>query len=171
MRKKALAPPTKPETVTIDTTEPARMQDIGGTNNDCWNAPLLSRLVSAVPGGLDPDQRPDIIQALAHGQRALTPADPVEAMIAAQMIAANTAALDLYRRAWIPEQPFEVRTKYLALADKAARTMATLAEALDRHRGRGQQQITVKHVTVNADQALVADQFVTAGRDGDDNRT
>jgi hypothetical protein len=85
-------------------------------------------------------------------------------MLSAQMIAANTAALDMYRRAWIDEQSFDVRTKHLALADKAARTVAVLAEALDRHHGRGQQQITVKHVTVNADQAVVADQVVTKGR-------
>src|SRR5215216_4863481 len=76
------------------------------------------------------------------------------------MIAANAAALDLYRRAWIPEQSFEVSTRYLALAEKAARTLARLSEALDRHRGKGQQQITVKHVTVNADQAVVADTVV-----------
>src|SRR5215216_1891639 len=76
------------------------------------------------------------------------------------MIAANAAALDLYRRAWIPEQSFEVSTRYLALAEKAARTLARLSEALDRHRGKGQQQITVKHVTVNADQAVVTDTVV-----------
>src|SRR3954449_3770320 len=74
-----------------------------------------------------------------------------------QEVRSRPAALDLYRRAWIPEQSFEVSTKYLALADKAARTVATLSEALDRHRGRGQQQITVKHVSVHADQAVVAD--------------
>jgi hypothetical protein len=38
-----------------------------------------------------------------------------------------------------------------------------LTEQLDQHRGRGQQQITVKHVTVNADQAVVTDQIVTGG--------
>ncbi len=59
-----------------------------------------------------------------------------------------------------PSQHFEASTKYLALADKAARTLATLIERLDQHRGRGQQQIIVKHVTVNADQAVVADQVV-----------
>ena len=37
--------------------------------------------------------------------------DPVEGMLSAQMIAANAAALDLYRRAWIPEQSF---ARYLA---------------------------------------------------------
>jgi hypothetical protein len=36
-----------------------------------------------------------------------------------------------------------------------------LTERLDQHRGRGQQQITVKHVTVNADQAVVTDSVVT----------
>jgi hypothetical protein len=38
-------------------------------------------------------------------------------------------------------------------------------ERLDHHRGRGQQQITVKHVTVNADQALVAEQVLTGKPD------
>jgi hypothetical protein len=40
-----------------------------------------------------------------------------------------------------------------------------LTERLDHHRGRGQQQITVKHVTTNnvtADQAIIAES-VTAG--------
>ena len=45
--------------------------------------------------------------------------------------------------------------------DKATRTVAMLTERLDQHRGRGQQQIIVKHVTVNADQAVVTDTVVT----------
>jgi hypothetical protein len=51
----------------------------------------------------------------------------------------------------------------MALADMASRTVALLSERLDQHRNRGQQQIVVKHVTVNADQAVVADQVVTTG--------
>jgi hypothetical protein len=41
-----------------------------------------------------------------------------------------------------------------------------LTERLDQHRGRGQQQITVKHVTTNnvtADQAIIADSVTTGG--------
>jgi hypothetical protein len=56
---------------------------------------------------------------------------------------------------------FVAGTRYLQLADKAQRTVVLLTERLDHHRGRGQQQITVKHVTVNADQAIVGN--VTAG--------
>ena len=55
-------------------------------------------------------------------------------------------------------------SKYLQLADKAARTVVLLTERLDHHRGRGQQQITVKHVTTNnvtADQAIIADSVTT----------
>jgi hypothetical protein len=71
----------------------------------------------------------------------------------------------LYRRAWKPDLSFEVRAKYLGLADKAARTVAILSDALYRRQGGGQQQIVVKHISVTADQAIVADKIVT-GRDG-----
>jgi len=42
-----------------------------------------------------------------------------------------------------------------------------LTERLDQHRNRGQQQIVVKHITVNADQAVVTDTVVTDGSAGD----
>jgi hypothetical protein len=61
---------------------------------------------------------------------------------------------------------FRGANEYLALADKAARTVALLTERLDHHRGRGQQQITVKHVTTNnvtADQAIITDSVTTGG--------
>jgi hypothetical protein len=60
----------------------------------------------------------------------------------------------------------EGRTKYLQLADKAARTVVLLTERLDHYRGKGQQQITVKHVTTNnvtADQTIIADSVTTGG--------
>jgi hypothetical protein len=41
-----------------------------------------------------------------------------------------------------------------------------LTERLDHHRGKGQQQITVKHVTttnVTADQAIIAESVTTGG--------
>src|SRR5437588_615546 len=84
-------------------------------------------------------------------------------MLISQIVTANEAALEFYRRGWTNTRAgyFDAGTKYLQLADKASRTVALLTERLDQHRGRGQQQITVKHVTVNADQAVVTDQIVT----------
>ena len=93
----------------------------------------------------------------------MKPADPIEGMLLSQLVVANEAALSMYQRAWAcsPDDYFEAHTKYLQLADKATRTVALLTERLDQHRGRGQQQIVVKHVTVNADQAVVTDTVVT----------
>jgi hypothetical protein len=67
-----------------------------------------------------------------------------------------------HKHAWAcpSDHYFEAHTKYLQLADKASRTVAMLTERLDQHRGRGHQQIVVKHVTVNADQAMVAESIV-----------
>jgi hypothetical protein len=90
------------------------------------------------------------------------PADPIEGMLIAQMIVANEAALGLYRRAWLNSgEYFEAGTRYMALADKASRTVALISDRIDQHRTRGKQQIIVKHVTVHADQAVVTDQVVT----------
>jgi hypothetical protein len=97
----------------------------------------------------------------------MAPADPIEGVLISQIAIANEAALSMYRRAWAcpPDHYFEAHTKYLQLADNASRTVAVLTERLDHHRGRGPQQIVVKHVTVNADQAVVADSVTTAKTD------
>ncbi len=96
----------------------------------------------------------------------IAPADPIEGILIGQLLAIREAALEMYRRAWSqPPEYFDARVKYLALADKAVRTVAAVTERLDHHRGRGQQQITVKHVTTNnvtADQAIIANS-ITAG--------
>jgi len=94
-------------------------------------------------------------------------ADPVEGILIAQLMAANEASLAMYSKGWAqPPEYFQARTKYLQLADKAARTVMMLTERLDHHRGRGQQQITVKHVTTNnvtADQAIITGSVATGG--------
>ena len=115
----------------------------------------------------DEDSATQATLAVYSGMIDLKPADSVEGILISQLMVANQASLSMYRRAWgLPPEHFEARMKYLALADKAARTVSMLTERLDHHRGRGQQQIIVKHVTVNADQAVVADQIVSGkGKD------
>jgi hypothetical protein len=61
------------------------------------------------------------------------------------------------------EQTFEGRKENLSQANKLSRTHATLLEALNRHRGKGQQKVTVEHVHVhNGGQAIVGN--VEGGR-------
>jgi hypothetical protein len=77
-------------------------------------------------------------------------------MLAAQMLAAHDAAMECYRRAMIGEQSFEGRRENLNQANKLTRTHTTLVEALNRHRGKGQQIVRVERVTVHeGGQAIV----------------
>ena len=48
------------------------------------------------------------------------------------------------------EQPFEGYRENLNQANKLSRTYADLLEALNRHRGKGQQKVTVEHVHVHS---------------------
>jgi hypothetical protein len=69
----------------------------------------------------------------------------------------------------IAEQTFEGRRESLSQANKLSRTYAVLLEALNRHRGKGQQKVTVEHVHVHqGGQAIVG--AVTPGG-GNDNRS
>jgi hypothetical protein len=119
-------------------------------------------MAGALPAFHSPDFA-EAARACLQGLKSVKPNDPIEGMLAAQIIAAHEAAMHLRQLAWHPDQSFVVQTRYLELAEKAARTMAMLTERLDQHRSRGQQQITVRHVAVNAAQAVVADTVTTGG--------
>jgi hypothetical protein len=137
---------------------------LGGGDRDQWNQRLVGLVAKALPVNQENIEAvSEVGSAVMAGVADMSPTDPIEGMLIVQMAVANEAALSLYRRAWAcnPADYFEAHTKYLYLADKASRTVALLSERLDHHRGRGQQHITVKHVTVNADQAVVADQIVS----------
>ena len=84
-------------------------------------------------------------------------------MIAAQLVAAHNVGMECYRRAMIQGQSFERRREYLNQANKLSRTYTTLLEALNRHRGKGQQKVTVEHVHVHAGGQAVVGMVETPG--------
>ena len=93
------------------------------------------------------------------------PKDELEGMIAAQLIAAQR-----YRRAMLGEQTFEGRRENLSQANKLSRTYAVLLDALNRHRGKGQQKVTVEHVHVHAGGQAVVGMVETPGEEIDRNQ-
>jgi hypothetical protein len=84
-------------------------------------------------------------------------------MIAAQLLAAHNAAMECYRRAMIGEQTFEGRRENLSQANKLSRTYAVLLDALNGHRGKGQQKVTVEHVHVHSGGQAVVGMIETPG--------
>jgi hypothetical protein len=146
-----------------------RLKQIGGSRSDHWNNILANQTVEALwLKHSDPETRDKQYDATVAALVGIGPKDELEGMIAAQLIAAHNAALECYRRAMLTEQSFEGRRENLSLANKLSRTYATLLEALDRHRGKGQQKVTVEHVHVyQGGQAVVG---VVAPRGGDRQR-
>ena len=86
----------------------------------------------------------------------LEPADGAEGMLAMQMVGTHDAALECLQRAAIPDKYDEGRDRALRQADKLLTLYMQQLTMLDKRRGKGQQRVTVEHVTVaSGGQAIV----------------
>jgi hypothetical protein len=143
------------------------LKDIGGSRSDDWNNILASQTVEALwVKHSSPEIRDKQLSATGAALAGIGPKDELEGMMAAQLIAAHNAAMECYRRAMTDEQTFEGRRENLTQANKLSRTFATLLEALNRHRGKGQQKMVVEHVHVHSGgQAVVGVVEPSGGRD------
>lgn len=154
--------------VTIEPPEPGkgRLKQLGGSASDDWNDILINQAIQTMWIAHSTDEElPVQCRAVASALAGIAPRDELEAMAAAQMIAAHNSAMECYRRAMIPDQTIDGRKTNLDQANKLSRTWAALLEALNKHRGKGQQKVTVEHVHVHAGgQAVVgAVESPTAG--------
>jgi hypothetical protein len=155
----------KPEVHVHDPSKfTGKLKAIGGSMSDDWNNILANQAVQTVwLKNSTADEARRQRHAVIDGLVGIRPRDDLEGMMAAQLIAAHNAAMECYRRAMIGEQSFEGRRENLAQANKLSRTYATLLEALNRHRGKGQQKVTVEHVHVHAGGQAVVGTLQTPG--------
>lgn len=127
--------------------------DFGQANNIRVNQALRCLWL---PEGMDEKDRHEAHVAAAQTLAGINPKDDIEGMLAAQMVATNSAIMECYRRSMINGQTFEGRNQNLAFANKLSRAFAQQVEALQRYRGKGQQKMIVEHVHVHAGgQAIV----------------
>jgi hypothetical protein len=162
----------QPETPDLDAVakEWSRRKELSGSASGHFTLALANQVWRSL---FHPEGTPEWIVEL--GQRAalgalkgIAPRDPLEGMLAAQMVATHETAMDCFRRAQLPNQTFEGRRMNLEFANKLVRSYATLVETLDKHRGKGQQVVRVEHVTVNAGgQAIVGAVSHERGGGGD----
>jgi hypothetical protein len=109
------------------------------------------------PRGCDDETRLAIRTRARDFYVSLKPTDGLEGMLALQMVATHNAILDCLANAVLVDLSYaEVEMNY-----KNAQKLMTLymsqVAALDKHRGRGQQTITVEHVNVaDGGQATIA---------------
>jgi hypothetical protein len=134
-----------------------KLKAIGGSMSDDWNNILANQTIQTLwlknsSAEETTKQRHAAVDVLIG----TSPRDEFEGMIAAQLMACHCASMECYRRAMIGEQTFEGRRENLNQANKLSRTYGALLEALNRHRGKGTQKVTVEHVHVHeGGQAIV----------------
>ena len=140
------------------------LKAIGGSHSDCLNTMLANQTMQALwLEQSDASQRDKQRGAALAALAGIGPRDELEGMMAAQLIAAHNAAMECYRRAMIGEQTFEGRRENLNQANKLSRTWAMLLDALNKHRGKGHQKVTVEHVHVHAGGQAVVGNVVRPG--------
>jgi hypothetical protein len=125
------------------------------------NAPYTGHMLQLVANSLgiaDPADAGDVAVAMVH---AIGPRDPVEAILASQMVAAHDAAMEMIRRARISEQPSDIIDSCITRATRLMRTVTAQVVALKDYRSKGQQTVTVQHVDVReGGQAIVGHDVV-----------
>jgi hypothetical protein len=157
---------TKRNTVTMTPLEhqTAEYGVLGGSRSDDFNRTVADQALSALwmPEAFGDDAKLTKRQAALATLQGIKPRDEVEGMLAAQMVACHSAAMECYRRAMIPDQPHVGRESNLRFADKLSKTYAQQMEALKRHRQKADQTVRVERVIVSdGGQAIVGN--VTKG--------
>jgi hypothetical protein len=124
-----------------------------GTSDISFLSGLTEQVINAASKGTDPDQEAsNFIMSVVKG---IEPQDQIEAMLATQMASVHTATMAFAGKLSRVDNIMQQDSAEKAF-NKLARTFTMQVEALNRHRGKGQQKVTVEHVNVHeGGQAIV----------------
>jgi hypothetical protein len=121
-----------------------------------------------MPREFDEETRKERALAALELLKGMKPQDTMEGMLSVQMVATHEAAMDCLRRAMITSQTFDGREQNLRHAAKLLGIYERQLAALDKRRGRGQQNVTVKYVHVGeGGKAIVGNVSHTVSRDAE----
>ncbi len=135
-----------------------QLERVTGTENKKLQSYLFAQMIQSLwrPSGMDEEQKQDRMFAAIAALQGIKPRDEIEGMLGVQMVATHSAAMECLRRAMLEEQTLEGRDQNLKHATKLLTLYARQMETLDKHRGKGQQKMTIEYVNVEAGgQAIV----------------
>ena len=140
---------------------PEVLAEATGTDRPHLQQLLMDQVYDAlwIPEGLAEEKKVARIEAALSLLQGIKPADEIESMLAVQMVATHHAAMDCLGRAMIEGQPILGRDLNLKHAGKLLSIYSRQIEVLDKHRGKGQQKVTVEYVHVAAGGRAMVGQF------------
>jgi|LWDU01.1.fsa_nt_gi hypothetical protein len=115
---------------------------------------LLSQIIN--PICYSPSPTKQFIEGSIAMYRGIEPNDPLECMLASQMVAVHSTAMECMRKSMHKSQTPQGKDTNINQATKLMRTFTAQVETLKRYRTGGKQTIQVQHVNVNeGGQAIV----------------
>jgi hypothetical protein len=103
---------------------------LGGSLDDVFNAILVNQVANTLwLGHSDENGRKQQVIAIATAMIGANPADELEGMLVAQLVAAHSGTMECYRRAMLPNQTLDGRDSNLKHAAKLSRVCADLVLA------------------------------------------
>ncbi len=138
--------------------EPSDAIEATGTNDPELAQRLLNQIYETLwmPAESSEEERFRRVRAAIAALRGIKPQDEIEGMLATQMVATHSAAMECFRLSMIQGQTFKGRDNNLRHAAKLLSIFAKQLETLNRNRGKGHQKVTVEHVNVESGgQAMV----------------
>jgi hypothetical protein len=136
----------------VETSDSSTM---GSADRDFANNLSTQLAVACRAGADDPEEFANNMNPLLAAMHGIRPRDEIEGMLAAQMIAAHTAAMKMLQRMYHAEY-LEHADAYSNRANKFMRTYVAQMDALKRYRAVAQQTVRVERVYVNeGGQAIV----------------
>lgn len=137
---------------------------LGTSDMDCGKF-LLKQTHDAHPDK-DKHSAAEVVNQVTPLLHAIEPRDELEGMLAVQMVGIHNLTMEMMRRVSITDQTVDGVNDNINRINKLSRTFVAQLEALDRHRNKGQQKMTVEHVHVNkGGQAIIGS--VERGEDGE----
>jgi len=128
-------------------------QALGVKDKDCA-AMLMSQL--PVASYKFTSENEVLINGVMAAVSEINPKDPVESMLAAQMVSCHIQVMRLLEKVSSKDLTADLTDRYLRLADRLARTYTRQVEVLSSYRRKGSQKMTVEHITINdGGQAIV----------------
>jgi hypothetical protein len=139
-----------------------------GSRSGEFTITLVNQVCRALYMGEDPRLQAVQFEAAAAALEEIGPRDPIEGMLAGQIVAVHDAAMLSLHLASRNGVSHELRDRTLNQANKLVRSCAALVEALGRHRKPPEQVVRVELVTVEAGgQAIVGPVGHRGGGRGD----
>lgn len=130
------------------------LAEASGTVDSALGWGLLSKVATALSSDKETDPSSSLNLAMT-ALHEMAPRDYLEGQLAAQMVCTHNAAMRFLATVSKSESSEQIG-RNIEWATKLMRTFTSQIEALNRYRARGQQKVTVEHVTVHSGgQALV----------------